>query len=44
MSKLSQEIIKNLTKSELKTELSKQDLSLSRKKEDLAKRLNRNIK
>ena len=32
MSKLSQEAIKNLTKSELKTELSKRDLPLSGKK------------
>ena len=39
MSKLSQEAIKNLTKSDLKTELSKQELFLSRKKEDLGKRL-----
>ena len=38
MSKFSRENIKNLTKSKLKTDLSKQDLSLSRRKENLAKR------
>ena len=38
MSKFSRENIKNLTKSKLKTDLSKQDLSLSRRKENLTKR------
>lgn len=38
MNELSQENFKNLTKLELKTELSKQDLALSRKKENLVKR------
>ena len=39
MSKSSQDTINNFTKSELKTELNKQDFSLSGEKEDLAKRL-----
>ena len=39
MSKSSQDTINNFTKSELKTELNKQDLLLSGEKEDLAKRL-----
>ena len=39
MSELLQETINNSTKSELKTELSKQDLALTRKNKDLAKRI-----
>ena len=38
MNELSQDIFKNLTKLELKTELSKQYLALTRKKENLVKR------
>ena len=39
MSALSQESIKHLTKSELTTELTKQDLPLNSRKDDLMKRL-----
>ena len=39
MSALSQESIKHLTKSELKTELTKRGLPLNGRKEDLLKRL-----
>ena len=39
MSALSQESIKHLTKSELKTELTKRGLPLNGRKDDLVKRL-----
>ena len=39
MSALSQESIKHLTKSELKAELTKRDLLLNGRKDDLPKRL-----
>ena len=39
MSALAQESIKHLTKSELKSELTKRGLSLNRRKDDLLRRL-----
>ena len=41
MSALSQESIKHITKSELKTELTKQGLPLNSRKDNLLKRRNR---